>query len=225
MAEQPPEDTGAAAEAPAEETKPKREAAKADIDQLRSIKDKEISELRGELTGLRAELEKLRTEREGDVVVGRVEALLAEIDMEEEGAAAKVAALTRSVANTLSRTEAARVAEANLARNETATRMALELVNEHGGDFETYRRELLKATAFEQMQLTKDRLDVTLMREGRKAKDETPSRQTVDNGSGQAAASVLLNEMKAIDVTTPEGMKQWEAKEAEFRRRKALARG
>jgi hypothetical protein len=198
-----------------------------DIDKLKSVYDKRESELQGQLTTLNARLKEIEAERSQDVIISRVKAEFDQIDFEnKDGALEKLTELINRVTNSLSRSESLRAADAEYAQTQAVNYYALKLVTEHGGEFETYRRELEKAKTLDALELAHGKLELQVMREagdkpgnGSANGNGPGQRQSVDEGRGGAVTSSLLKEMDDIDVTTPEGQRLWEEKEASFEKR------
>ncbi|MDE2104768.1 MAG: hypothetical protein KGL39_46455 [Patescibacteria group bacterium] len=221
-------------------------ASPEDINKLRSIKDQEVAaeakraakaekkaqkvarQTAEELANLRAEVERLRSGAESDQTLSQVQQRLGTLKTLED----KERALDDAIAAAV---EASRVAvqfrnnwQATATSNKAnmAKALALELVAEHGGDFETFRRRLMAADTDKAMEaeaklITAERLTDTSSKKQKKAGKDPAT--TVDRGRGNASRSSVLEEMNAIDVTTPEGRREFAAKEREFKKKIAAS--
>jgi hypothetical protein len=193
----------------------------ADLNNLRSTYDRQLSDARSEISNLSNKIKEIETKDASAQIVKDVEARLSQIDFTADDALEKVTDLTRVLARNLSRLDEQAASDASFAQTTYADNLALQLVLEHGGDFEVYRRQLHQEPNAERMKLAADKLALQLDREG-KAKENVSNGNTqrMDEGRGGAAqGSTLLKEMQDIDVSTPEGMAAWDKKEAEFERR------
>ena len=99
---------------------------------------------------------------------------------------------------------------------------ALELVQEHGGDFEGYRRRLLNAKSDREMEL--DRKAIDIEEREKKAKNgggraNGGSQQVDESRGGGAVRSSVGEDLRRIDVTTPEGAEEFIRRERELKQK------
>jgi hypothetical protein len=192
-----------------------------DLDALRSAKDKEIAEVRAEITALQKQLADVQRQTSTDELVASIDKELEAIDYTSEDALDKVTQLTRRLALALSQVQQAQAIDRSFAQEQYANYLAVKLVQDHGGDFETYRRQLMKATTQERMELEAEKLDLQLRRDAQAKAPKTQPAVRVDEGRGGAASNSILAEMNdpKYDLSTPEGRANWERDAPLFEKR------
>lgn len=204
------------------------------IAELQSKYDTDMAELRRQLKEASDKLDNRDKESEAQVAQRRAAEAVAnrvrEIDAETD--ADKALALSRKLIDELNGEFVGRVgAVATLdgqVKSLMAEKLALTIQFEHGGDVDTYKTRLLRKTTREAMEAEAKLIELEVKAAGNGGKrngnnggngDGDGGRRQVDAGRGSASRTNLLNDMKDIDVTTPEGRAEWEKKRAGFKQR------
>jgi chromosome segregation ATPase len=182
--------------------------------------------------GLSKQLEQARgarEEAEGQVadLRGRLSALEAEIqDVGEDGTVnpAAVKALRREHAQTTERLDQARRAGWRLAARSEAGGLALEL-GLKSEDRDRIAGEIGDVTSQKELELAVREIRMRLKEEAAEAAGEKtiPKKPEVDGGKPTATKRGVLDELRAIDMSTPEGREEFNKKRSDFQRRVAAS--
>lgn len=212
----------------------------ADLDALRSSSDKRIAKtqkerdaLANQMAQLQQELAALKSSSTNDVRLAQIQAELNRLDAIEDPATAlaqakQIALQATQAALTLDRIRSEIDGKHHKAAAQAAS---LRLAQEYGGKAERYQERLMNVSSEQQFEsevklIAAERMQKTARKEAKTASKtaagqapasgRNPAR-SVDRGAGSAVRGDLVAEMNAIDVTTPEGRKQWAEKEREFK--------
>jgi hypothetical protein len=190
-----------------------------DVDKLRATYDSQIAELNKKLK----EMEEKSSEGNFDSVytaaAGEVGGLLTRINAEKDAAKA-LEAIKAALPGLGTKYGQSRFAEAKLQsklKSAQADRFATQLQFESGGDVNTYRTRLLEAKNEDQMEVIFQKIQIEVAKEGKPKGKPQSNAPRVDRGSGSASRTNVLDEMADIDLSTPEGQKQWEEKRKSFK--------
>lgn len=200
------------------------EPQKSDIDKLRSEYDTKVAALEKQLKALAEETSKSSSETESKTVYNNaaqeVAVLLKELDTHKEPAAALAKA--RATIESLGHHYATQKSEVHkvqsMYKDARAEAFAASIQFESGGDVNTYKAQLMKAKTLPEMELMAANLRLEV---GSKKKTSSTPLPKPDGGSGIPARTNVLKAMEDIDISTPEGRKQWEENRNKFR--KAIA--
>lgn len=200
---------------------PKGGEQQSDIDKLRSIKDREIAELRQSMAQMQQQMSQLQTPREAAALLKDLEDLDALAEENPKAAIDRAKQVAAALAGAVvSERNTRRFVDAQ-AKDFAATAKALELAGEFGGDPQVYKAELLKARTLDEMTLAQ-REKALELRDKKAGAPKSASRREVDDGAGRPAVDERLKirqELNAIDVSTPEGLAEFSKKERELKAR------
>lgn len=200
-----------------------------DIDKLRSEYDSKLAEANKANSDLQERLDRLDAAmKAGSQTDADLGAIQKRIDAVDRSDPAKALAAMEDIALELggafvnSKVQGAQIA--GLYKDSLANYYAAEIAAVHGGDPKTYAKELKeKSTTDTQMKanadLLREKVGIEKQKKGGNGGGDNADaggRYRVDDGRGAPVRTDLLKKMQDIDVTTPEGRKEWEEQEKSF---------
>lgn len=197
---------------------------KSDVDKLRSEYDAKVSALEKQLKELATKSNSDSVETEAEMeknrAVNEVRTMLNKLSGAKDAAAGlEIARGIIADIGTLYATSKAEAYRQSAGSKEArADALAAEIQFDAGGDVATYKAQLMKAKSQDEMRLIATNLRLEL---GGKKRQTTQTQPKPDQGRGSSTRTNVLKAMEDIDLSTPEGRKQWEEKRAGFR--KAIA--
>lgn len=232
MAEHEPEGDGENEE---EESGGGGDKPQSDIDKLRATKDAEIAALNQRLQALEQANEQQTKGNASRAARARalttINNVKKEIDQLRATDPAKAAELALDridfIGSQYADSAGYSAEVEGLYRETLAESLANVIQYKNGGDVATYRKQLMTAKTQDEMRLMASKLELETA--GRRRRNgngsENGNRQAQpDGGRGSPARRNITSEMSSIDITTPEGRKQWEEKRNGFRKELQTAR-
>lgn len=221
---------------PPEDPKPEdQKPPESDLDRLRAAKDAEIAEanrqnqeLQARIAGIERQISATATTTQA---VEDIKKFLNDLDRTDPEHALDV--LERRLIATgeeLGKEKSTTAFLGSQYKTALANYHAEAIAREHGGDPKTYRAELMKSATEESMtenaKILAGRVGLDNERKRNGGGGNRPNgngangaNYQVDEGRGGPVRTSVLNDMDAIDVTTPEGQAEWNKRESEFSRR------
>lgn len=205
------------------------ESEESDIDKLRSTYDATIADLRKELKALKEQSDKDSTDSVWNTAYANakreVDGFLEKLSSEKDPAKAVEYAKSALayLAPKYGSYAASNVKTDLMYKNAEAERFAYMLKAEVGGDTNSHKAALMDSKTIDEMRLKFERMQFELSKKQTKRESRNPDAPRIDRGRGGAARTNVLREMEDIDLSTPEGRKQWQEKRSQFQRKLSSA--
>lgn len=173
-----------------------------DLNNLRSVKDKEIASVKQEMAALRKQVEDAKAPAELMQLTGDVDELIRQINNDPESYGKEVKRRIITLADEVHKARRA-FGDADLfAKQQAAENLALKLQLEYGGDYQEYVTNLTSASTWAEMQILAKEKGIEL----REANSKSRTSTKIDEGTGRAAQSAreaVRKKLADIDVNSP----------------------
>lgn len=196
-----------------------------DVDKLRSTYDSKLAALQKELDEFKSKAEKSSTDSESRKAYLDAYKAVDDLMVEAKNATDKAKALDALLVHLPNIAHAYGVANQGFVSNYTkfksaqAERLAFELKSEYGGSIDSYKARLMEAQNEADMRVRFYEIEREASKAPKKRNSDREDRPRIDRGGGSASRTNVLREMEDIDLSTPEGQKQWQEKRGSFRKK------
>lgn len=192
-----------------------------DVSKVRATYDKQIAELNKTVKDLQDKLEK--DDKDANLTAARQRALgevqkqikrMQDEDDDPERLRKTALEIIEGIGGYYADSAATNAHLQGVYKDTLAESLAQEIAFENGGSPATYKATLLKAKNEDLMRADALRLKAETRGQNGTGNSNGNSqrRPSPDSGRGSPSSRNLLDQMKGIDVTTPEGAKEWQEK-------------